>query len=131
RGYGPRRAAANNRNAHGDSTGTGGPAGNPARRPPWSAGLRGGMRLGSKIFLTSALVIVVLAGVGVLSLLAVDRLVSVTQELERLAEYAQSEWEAMHLRAASAAFEAYRRVVAEEHALLRRGDRARAVRMTD
>src|SRR5213596_1129855 len=122
------------------------------------------MRLGSKIFLTSALVIVVLAGVGVLSLLAVDRLVSVnqeiatlmrlearavvlgdaryatawteratqvTQDLERLAEYAQSEWEAMHLRAASAAFEAYRRVVAEEHALLRRGDRARAVRMTD
>jgi signal transduction histidine kinase len=140
------------------------------------------MRLGSKIFLTSALVIVVLAGVGVLSLLAVNRLVSVnqeiatrtvpalrltasaregiaplmrlearavvlgdaryatawteratqvTQDLERLAAYAQSEWEAMHLRAASAAFEAYRRVVAEEHALLRRGDRARAVRMTD
>jgi signal transduction histidine kinase len=140
------------------------------------------MRLGSKIFLTSALVIVVLAGVGVLSLLAVDRLVSVnqeiatrtvpalrltasaregiaplmrlearavvlgdaryatawteratqvTQDLERLAAYAQSEWEAMHLRAASAAFEAYRGVVAEEHALLRRGDRARAVRMTD
>jgi len=140
------------------------------------------MRLGSKIFLTSALVIVVLAGVGVLSLLAVDRLVSVNQEiatrtvpalrltasaregiaplmrlearavvlgdaryatawaeraehvaqdLERLAEYAQSEWEAMHLRAASAAFEGYRRTVAEEQALLRRGDRARAVRMTD
>ena len=39
------------------------------------------MRLGSKIFLTSALVIVVLAGVGVLSLLAVDRLVSVNQEI--------------------------------------------------
>ena len=140
------------------------------------------MRLGSKIFLTSALVIVVLAGVGVLSLLAVDRLVSVNQEiatrtvpalrltasaregiaplmrlearavvlgdaryatawaeraehvaqdLERLAEYAQSEWEAMHLRAASAAFEGYRRTVAEEQALLRSGDRARAVRMTD
>jgi signal transduction histidine kinase len=140
------------------------------------------MRLGSKIFLTSALVIVVLAGVGVLSLLAVDRLVSVNQEiatrtvpalrlttsaregiaplmrlearavvlgdaryatawaeraarvaqdLERLAEYAQSEWEAMHLRAASAAFEGYRETVAEEQALLRRGDRARAVRMTD
>src|SRR2546425_4604692 len=140
------------------------------------------MRLASKIFLTSALVIVVLAGVGVLSLLAVDRLVSVNreiatrtvpalrltasareaiaplvrlearavvlgdaryatawtegaarvaQDLERLAEYAQSQWEALHLREASAAFEAYRRVVAQEQALLRRGDRARAVRMTD
>ena len=140
------------------------------------------MRLASKIFLTSALVIIVLAGVGVLSLLAVGRLVAVNreiatrtipalrlaasvregiaplmrlearavvlgdaryatawaeraehvaQDLERLAEYAQSEWEAMHLRAASAAFEGYRRTVAEEQALLRRGDRARAVRMTD
>ena len=39
------------------------------------------MRLGSKIFLTSALVIVVLAGVGVLSLLAVDRLVFVNREI--------------------------------------------------
>src|SRR5256886_14187599 len=37
----------------------------------------------------------------------------------------------MHLRAATAAFEGYRRTVAEEQALLRRGDRARAVRMTD
>src|SRR3989441_2645221 len=140
------------------------------------------MRLGSKIFLTSALVIVVLAGVGFLSLRALGRLVSVNreiatrtvpalrltasareaiaplvrlearavvlgdaryatawtegaarvaQDLERLAEYAQSQWEAMHLREASAAFEAYRRVVAQEQALLRRGDRARAVRMTD
>src|SRR3989304_2307824 len=39
------------------------------------------MRLGSKIFLTSALVIVVLAGVGVLSLRAVGRLVSVNREI--------------------------------------------------
>ena len=39
------------------------------------------MRLGSKIFLTSALVIMVLAGVGGLSLLAVDRLVSVNREI--------------------------------------------------
>src|SRR5439155_476310 len=39
------------------------------------------MRLGSKIFLTSALVIIVLAGVGGLSLLAVDRLVSVNREI--------------------------------------------------
>ena len=39
------------------------------------------MRLASKMFLTSALVIVVLAGVGILSLRAVDRLVSVNQEI--------------------------------------------------
>src|SRR3970040_86882 len=39
------------------------------------------MRLASKIFLTSALVIVVLAGVGVLSLRAVGRLVSVNREI--------------------------------------------------
>ena len=39
------------------------------------------MRLASKIFLTSALVIVVLAGVGVLSLKAVDRLVAVNREI--------------------------------------------------
>ncbi len=38
------------------------------------------MRLASKIFLTSALVIAVLAGVGVLSLKAVDRLVAVNRE---------------------------------------------------
>src|SRR5256886_3330409 len=41
----------------------------------------GGMRLGSKIFLTSALVIVVLAGVGFLSLRALGRLVSVNREI--------------------------------------------------
>src|SRR2546422_3548406 len=39
------------------------------------------MRLGSKIFLTSALVIVVLAGVGFLSLRALGRLVSVNREI--------------------------------------------------
>src|SRR5438128_2149079 len=39
------------------------------------------MRLGTKIFLTSALVIVVLAGVGVLSLRAVGRLVSANREI--------------------------------------------------
>jgi signal transduction histidine kinase len=39
------------------------------------------MRLASKIFLTSALVIVVLAGVCVLSLRAVDRLVAVNREI--------------------------------------------------
>src|SRR5438105_2923427 len=39
------------------------------------------MRLASKIFLTSSLVILVLAGVGVLSLGAVGRLVSVNREI--------------------------------------------------
>src|SRR5213594_986223 len=140
------------------------------------------MRLGSKIFLTSALVIIVLAGVGFLSLRALGRLVSVNREiatrtvptlrltasareaiaplvrlearaivlgdpryatawteraarvadnLERLAEYAVSEREAFYLHEASAAFEGYRRVVAEEQALLQRGERARALRLTD
>jgi len=141
-----------------------------------------GMRLSSKIFLASALVIVVLAGVSALSLGAVGGLVSVNREittrtipalslaasardaiqpllrleasalvlgdrrytmawaelaeqiaedLERLAEYAQSEREELHRREASAAFEEYRRIVAEEQALLQRGDRARALRLTD
>src|SRR2546422_11770932 len=39
------------------------------------------MRLASKIFLTAALVIVVLAGVGFLSLGAVSRLVSVNRDI--------------------------------------------------
>jgi len=141
-----------------------------------------GMRLSSKIFLSSALVIVVLAGVSAMSLGAVGRLVSVNREittrtipalslaasareaiqpllglevravvlgdrryaaawtelaariaedLQRLAEYALSEREAVHLREAGVAFEEYRRIVAEEQALLGRGDRARAVRLTD
>jgi signal transduction histidine kinase len=127
------------------------------------------VRLASKIFLTSALVIVVLAGAGILSLRAVDRLVSVNREiatrtvpalrltasareaiaslarleahavvlgdpryatawteraaqiaedLERLAGYAQSPAEALHLREANSAFEGYRRI-------------ARASRLTD
>ena len=140
------------------------------------------MRLASKIFLTSALVIVVLAGVGILSLRAVERLVSVNRDiatrtvpalrltastrealvplarlethavvlgdpryatawtersaqvaadLVRLATYAQSPEETLHIRETSRAFEAYRRLVAEEHALLLRGDHAGAVRLTD
>jgi signal transduction histidine kinase len=140
------------------------------------------MRLSSRIFLASALVIVVLAGVSALSLSAVGRLVTANREittraipalsltasaleaippllgletravvlgdqryatawtklaaemaedLERLATYALSEQEALHLREATAAFEEYRRMVAEEHALLRRGHRARALRLTD
>lgn len=140
------------------------------------------MRLASKIFLTSALVIVVLAGVGILSLRAVDRLVSfnrdittqtvpalhlatsirealvplarlgahavvlgdpqyaaawteradrVAADLEYLAGYARSPSEALHLGEAASAFERYRRVVDGEQALLRLGDRARAVRLND
>jgi signal transduction histidine kinase len=140
------------------------------------------VRLASKIFLTSALVIVVLAGVGILSLRAVDRLVSfnrdittqtvpalhlatsirealvplarlgahavvlgdpryaaawteradrVAADLEYLAGYARSPSEALHLGEATSAFERYRRVVDGEQALLRRGDRARAVRLND
>jgi signal transduction histidine kinase len=145
--------------------------------------LRGlGMRLSTKIFLASALVIVVLAGVSGLSLGAVGRLASVNREittrmipamshtssareaiqpllrlearalvlgdpryatawteiatqmaedLERLAEYPLSEQEARHRWEASAAFEEYRRIVAAEQALLRQGDRTRAVRLAD
>ncbi|OLB07134.1 MAG: hypothetical protein DMD98_01715 [Candidatus Rokuibacteriota bacterium] len=140
------------------------------------------MRLASKIFVTSALVIAVLVGVEFLSLRAVGRLVffnqeiathtvpalqlaasareaiaplvqlearavvlddaryatawteraeRVAQDLERLSEYALSEQEAMYLRAAGAAFAGYRRVVAKEHALLQRGTRAAALRLTD
>jgi hypothetical protein len=55
----------------------------------------------------------------------------IAEDLERLAEYALSEREALHLREASAAFEEYRRILAEEQALLGRGDRAHAVRLTD
>jgi signal transduction histidine kinase len=140
------------------------------------------MRLSSKIFFASALVILVLAGVSALSLGAVGRLVSVNREitthtipaltitasareaippllrlearalvlgdrhyakawtelaariaedLERLAEYPLSEPEAVHRREASAAFGEYRHIVAEEQALLQRGDRARARSLTD
>ncbi len=140
------------------------------------------MRLASKIFLTSALVIVVLAGVAALSLRAIDRLVSANREivtrtvpalrltaaareaieplmrleahavglgdphyttawteraaqiaddLERLGEYAQSRLEKLYLREASAAFDGYRRVVAQERALVQMGDRRSAVRLTD
>jgi signal transduction histidine kinase len=140
------------------------------------------VRLASKIFLTSALVIVVLAGVGIVSLRAVDRLVSVNREiatrtiselrltasareaiaplaaleahavvlgdpryatawteraaqvaedLERLAWYAQSPAEALHLREANSSFEGYRRIVAQERALLRLGNPARAARLTN
>ena len=139
------------------------------------------MRLASKIFLTSALVIVVLAGVGIVSLRAVDRLVSVNREiatrtipalritasareaiaplaeleahavvlgpryatawteraaqvaedLERLAWYAQSPAEALHLREANSSFEVYRRIVTQKRAPVWLGNPARATRLTD
>jgi signal transduction histidine kinase len=140
------------------------------------------MRLASKIFLTSALVIVVLAGVAALSLRAIDRLVSanrdivtrtvpalrltaaareaieplmrldaravassdpdyttawteraaqVADDLERLGEYAQSGAERLYLREAGAAFDSYRRVVAQERALVQMGDHRGAARLTD
>jgi len=140
------------------------------------------MRLASKIFLTSAVVIVVLAGVAALSLRAINGLVSanrdiatrtvpalrltaaareaieplirleahavvlgdpyyttawteraaqVADDLERLGEYALSSWEKLYLREASAAFDGYRRVVAQERALVQMGDHRGAVRLTD
>jgi two-component system, NtrC family, sensor histidine kinase GlrK len=140
------------------------------------------VRLASKMFLTSALVIVVLAGVGILSLRAVDRLVSVNREittrtlpalhltasvreaiaplarleahaaalgdvryrdawtrraervaadLEHLSAYMQSAEEARRHTEAIAQFERYRAVVGEEHARLRRGDRAGAQRLVE
>ena len=141
-----------------------------------------GMRLSSKMFLSSALVIVVLTSVSVLSLGAVGRLVSVNREtatrtipamsltasvrdamprlvglearalvlgderyvtawndlaatiagdLDHLAELPLSQPEIRHGLAASGAFLEYRRVVSEELALLRHGDRAGALRLTD
>jgi signal transduction histidine kinase len=141
-----------------------------------------GLRLRSKIFLGSALTILILAGVSTLSLGAVGRLVSANREIsthaipalsltasnreaiprlrglevraivlrdpryatawaklaaevaedfERLATYALSEAEGLRLREASGAFEDYRRIVTEEHAALRRGDRAHALHLTD
>ncbi|HEV8615338.1 MAG TPA: HAMP domain-containing sensor histidine kinase [Methylomirabilota bacterium] len=135
------------------------------------------MRLASKIFLASSLVIVILAGVGVLSLRAIGRLASVnreialetvpalrligglrdalapldrlaaryavlrdpryaalwrdgaeraSQDLIRLRDYVKSEQEANHLRAATAAFEQYRTMMAAEQARLMR-DRTRSL----
>src|SRR3989449_3084474 len=60
-----------------------------------------------------------------------ERAARVTEDLERLAGHAQSEPEVVHLDAARAAFEGYRRIVAEEQALVRHGDRARALLLTD
>jgi signal transduction histidine kinase len=57
--------------------------------------------------------------------------VQFAEDLERLATYPLNERELRHLREARAAFDEYRRIVAEEHALIRRRDRARAGRLTD
>jgi signal transduction histidine kinase len=154
--------------------------------PRWTD-LRGGpggssIRLSSKIFLASALVILVFAGVSALSLSAVGRLVSVNREitvstipaltltasareampkllalearalvlgdrryvaawtelatrvaedLEHLGEYSLSEPEALNRREASTALAEYRRIFEKEQILLRRGDRAGALRLSD
>ena len=141
-----------------------------------------GIRLSSKIFLTSAVAIVVLTGVSAFSLAALSSLVSVNREitnrampamslaasareaiprllqlearalvlgdrryltawtetaaqvaedLSRLAEYPLTEQERRHHGDATVAFEAYQGLVAEEQALLQRGERAHALRLAD
>src|SRR5262249_48998096 len=72
-----RRSAAAHRQACGDATCSGGSAGGGSI----SLRMSGGMRLASKIFLTSAVVVVVLGVVGILSLRAVGRLASVNREI--------------------------------------------------
>jgi signal transduction histidine kinase len=140
------------------------------------------MRLASKLFLTSLLIIVVLAGVGVWSLRAVGRLVSVNREIathtmpslrltatardamlslvrletrflvlrdaryaalwteqaERAAEdlallrdLVRTPEETDRLREALTGFESYRALVAQEQSLLKRGERAQALRIAE
>jgi signal transduction histidine kinase len=140
------------------------------------------MRLASKIFLVCSLVIIALAGVGVLSLRAVGRLASVNREiatqtlpamrlsvslrdsmqglaqlevrylvlrdqryadewaermtradrgLERLEALAVTPIERDRAADARVALEAYRALVAEEHALSRRGRRAEALALAE
>ncbi|HYS15499.1 MAG TPA: ATP-binding protein [Candidatus Binatia bacterium] len=60
-----------------------------------------------------------------------ERASRVAEDLERLAGFAQSAREAEQLGKARAAFERYRGVVAQEQALLRLGDRAGALQLTD
>jgi signal transduction histidine kinase len=55
----------------------------------------------------------------------------VAEDLEHLAELPLSEPETRHRLVASAALQEYRSIVGEEHALLRRGDRGGALRLTD
>src|SRR5262245_607455 len=140
------------------------------------------MRLASKMFLTSALVVVVLAVVGVLSLRAVGRLASVNREittrtvpalrlatstrdalplmvrlearflilndprfmtawsergerlrtdLDRLREYPTSRDEARRLDAATETFERYHGTVGQIQTLVERGQRARALALSE
>ncbi len=60
-----------------------------------------------------------------------ERAARVTQDLEQLVGYARSEHEAAQIRQAAVEFAAYRRVVDEEQARLRRGDGAGALRLSD
>ena len=60
-----------------------------------------------------------------------ERAERVAEDLGRLAGYAQSPHEVAQLAAARAAFERYRGVVATEQDLLARGDRAKALALTD
>src|SRR3989454_5703825 len=60
-----------------------------------------------------------------------ERSARVAEDLEKLAGYVQSEQEAVKLGAAHAAFDGYRRIVTQEQGLVRSGDRARALHLTD
>jgi len=60
-----------------------------------------------------------------------ERAARVAEDLEQLAVYAQGARETRQLAAARAAFERYRGVVISEQELLRRGDKARALALTD
>ena len=60
-----------------------------------------------------------------------ERADRIADDLGRLAEYVQSEPEAMRLGAARAAFEKYRSTVAEESSLLRGRDRERTLRLSN
>jgi len=60
-----------------------------------------------------------------------ERADRIADDLGRLAEYVQSEPEAMRLGAARAAFEKYRSTVAEEYSLLRGRDRERTLRLSN
>jgi len=149
---------------------------------PYGSGHYPGLRLSSKIFIASAVAIVVLTSVGAFSLAALSGLVSVNRQItsrampmlsltaaaheaiprlrqletralilgdrryltawtetaaqiaedfQQLAEYPLTEQERRYHREASGAFGAYQSLVAEEQALLQRGDRASALRLTD
>jgi signal transduction histidine kinase len=60
-----------------------------------------------------------------------ERADRITEDLQRLAPYMQSEPEVMRLAAAREAFEKYRATVVEEHTLLRRRNRERTLRLSN